>query len=195
MNEFNPHKHILIACIITVTSVIHADEADYARKNMGKDNRNILNSESYDSTTNDISHLKNVLDSDNTDTEKLNAIRALGSMQSQLAARVLLDNLLQIKSTVRKGPQMNPEIGMYPSALALVDNGTNSIIPVVEFIRYSDSHDVQRLCQEILIRIESQSNAVTLINQELRDSTEVEEQYRLQAALKFLLKNDPVNND
>ncbi|MFC1462657.1 hypothetical protein ACFLQU_03535 [Verrucomicrobiota bacterium] len=92
---------------------------------------------------------------------------------------------------LRLGPQMQPVIGMYPSALALVKNGTNSIPPVIEYIQKSGNKEARHVCMEVLRRIEGGVRAARQIEEKLGTAVDGSERGRLEAALQYVKRNHP----
>ena len=132
---------------------------------------------------------RDILASEKEYTEKVKAAESLGVMQSQLAASALLENLMSVRSGVRKGPQMRPVIGMYPCAIALVENGTNSIPPVIEYLQRTEREETRYICMEILKCIQRGFFAMELIQKRLRTKMAKEERVRLESTLKYLLQD------
>ena len=139
--------------------------------------------------TNRINLLRGILISDKDYSEKERAVQSLGTMQSQAAASVLLDNLMSVRSGVRKGPQMRPVIGMYPCAIALVENGTNSVPPVIGFLQRTESEEARHVGMEVLKCIQRGVGATELIQKRLRSKMAKEERVRLETTLEYLQQN------
>ena len=133
--------------------------------------------------------LRAILASDKDYAEKAKAAEALGVMQSQAAASVLLENLMSFRSVVRKGPQMWAVIGMYPCAIALVENGTNSIPPVIEHLQHSEKEEVQRICMEVLNHTQNGVGSMDKIRKKLCEKMGEEERTRLEVALEYLQRS------
>lgn len=172
--------------ILVLTGTTDAAEAQTTGDSMTTKGNSVGLQEQNDFEVHKIKALSDILASDNGYGEKEVAIKSLGAMQSQPAAVALVANLMLVKSGVRMGPQMQAVIGMYPCALALVENGTNSILPVVQYIQRTDDGEARMVSSEVLRRICGTAGAMDLIESQLSVATGKEESARLKEALNTL---------
>lgn len=181
---------ISAAMIIIATDNLYAEDQAQATGNRMTPRESLEDSErsqgKQGSEAQKVKALSDILASDKGYTEKMTAIKSLGATHSQSAAYVLATNLMLVKSEVRKGPQMQAVIGMYPCALALVENGTNSLLPVIQYIRHTDNKNAIIVSAEVLKRICGTAGAMGLIENQLSVAIGNEETARLKAALKTL---------
>ena len=194
MNRFNACEGMIVASIavalvMSLTNTLHAAENKSTGDSMTQEEKVEQAGARQKFEADRVKVLSDVLVSNKGYVEKERAAKSLGAMRSQSAASALLETLMSVKSVVRMGPQMQAVIGMYPCALALVENGTNSVSPVIEHIQCSEREDVQRVCQEVLKRIQCGVGAASMIENKLSLKLGKEERARLETTLKYLQRS------